>query len=110
MNIGKRCQEKAERTFNRFGHKPLYNPRTPSSRFHAQIDTDYSYVDRLDDHYLSSGRAASIAIILGGSIYYTWVKHVESQKPTSTSEKVYERVSTKDLEAGEADQMREKPE
>lgn len=53
---------------------------------------------------------ASIAIILGGSIYYTWVKHVESNPASSASrtgsrsssrEKVvYERVPMDDLEAG----------
>lgn len=62
---------------------------------------------------LLSGRAASIAIILGGSIYYTWVKHVESQQkpaPVQEKEKAYERVPVEDIEAGKADQMREKPE
>ncbi|TFY63342.1 hypothetical protein EVJ58_g3300 [Rhodofomes roseus] len=42
---------------------------------------------------ITTGRASSVAIILLGSIYYTWVKHVESQ-PT------YERVPLEDIETG----------
>jgi len=41
-----------------------------------------------------SGRVASIATILLGSIYYTWVKHVESQPAK------YDRVPLEDVEAG----------
>ncbi|KAL5497949.1 hypothetical protein ACEPAH_2880 [Sanghuangporus vaninii] len=53
---------------------------------------------------ITSGRAASIAIILGGSIYYTWVKHVESQyPPTHSAEKAYERVPLDEIEAGKVD-------
>lgn len=68
-------------------------------------------------HASHSGRATSIAIILGGSIFYTWVKHVESQSPAhkpspngSSAEKgvVYEPVPAEDIEAGE--HVREKPE
>lgn len=44
-----------------------------------------------------SGRASSIAIILFGSLYYTWVKHVESMAP---SEREYERVPLDDVETG----------
>ncbi|KAH7882902.1 hypothetical protein F5I97DRAFT_1938821 [Phlebopus sp. FC_14] len=50
------------------------------------------------------GRASSIAIILGGSIYYTWVKHVESQ-PAKSGERdgtKYERVPLEDVEAGKS--------
>ncbi|KAL4072165.1 hypothetical protein J3A83DRAFT_4239497 [Scleroderma citrinum] len=49
---------------------------------------------------LSGGRISSIAIILGGSIYYTWIKHVESQgpKPDGNVGK-YERVPLEDVEA-----------
>lgn len=43
---------------------------------------------------ISSGRAASIATILLGSIYYTWVKHVESQQAK------YDHVPLEDVEAG----------
>jgi GDP-fucose transporter C1 len=43
-----------------------------------------------------SGRAASIAVILLGSIYYTWVKHQESQ-PSSAA--AYERVKMEDVES-----------
>jgi GDP-fucose transporter C1 len=42
-----------------------------------------------------SGRASSIAIILGGSIYYTWIKHIESQPKPG-----YERVRMEDVETG----------
>ncbi|OCB87441.1 hypothetical protein A7U60_g5346 [Sanghuangporus baumii] len=53
---------------------------------------------------ITSGRAASIAIILGGSIYYTWIKHVESQHPpTHSAEKAYERVPLDEIEAGKVD-------
>ncbi|KAJ7359581.1 hypothetical protein DFH08DRAFT_846447 [Mycena albidolilacea] len=44
---------------------------------------------------ISRGRAASIAIILGGSIYYTWVKHKETEAAAA-----YERVPMDDLEGG----------
>jgi GDP-fucose transporter C1 len=49
---------------------------------------------------ITSGRASSIAIILGGSIYYTWVKHVETQP-------AYERVKMDDIESS---QRESKPE
>ena len=62
--------------------------------------------------YGCSGRATSIAIILGGSLYYTWVKHVESQasspnsragsrsRSSSREKNTYERVALDELEAG----------
>lgn len=58
-----------------------------------------------------SGRASSIAIILGGSIWYTWVKHVESQAPKSGEKEgvKYERVPLEDVEAGKANTS-QKPE
>jgi len=43
---------------------------------------------------ITTGRASSIATILAGSIYYTWVKHSESQPPK------YEKVPLEDAEAG----------
>ncbi len=43
----------------------------------------------------SSGRAASIAIILTGSIYYTWVKNKETEAKAA-----YEKVAMDDLEGG----------
>lgn len=50
---------------------------------------------------LSPGRTSSIAIILGGSIYYTWIKHVESQQAsTAPSKSGYERVPLEDVEVG----------
>lgn len=55
----------------------------------------------LFNEILSGGRVSSIAVILGGSIYYTWVKHVESQTPRSDSNaSKYERVPLEDVEAG----------
>ncbi|KAI0752878.1 hypothetical protein C8Q80DRAFT_1267350 [Daedaleopsis nitida] len=48
---------------------------------------------------VSEGRATSIAVILLGSIWYTWIKHVESQpKPQ------YERVALDEMERGSAKQ------
>ncbi|KAJ7241723.1 hypothetical protein B0H12DRAFT_1133495 [Mycena haematopus] len=52
---------------------------------------------RLFQEVISAGRAASIAIILGGSIYYTWVKHVEAE----ASKAEYDRVPMNDLERGQ---------
>ncbi|KAK7460996.1 hypothetical protein VKT23_008923 [Stygiomarasmius scandens] len=52
---------------------------------------------------ITTGRASSIATILLGSIYYTWVKHVESQQSQgsgSSNGGSYERVKTEDIEAG----------
>lgn len=49
-------------------------------------------------NYSFSGRASSIAIILLGSFYYTWVKHQETQKPGNSSAG-YERVKMDDLES-----------
>ena len=51
-----------------------------------------------------SGRASSITIILCGSIYYTWVKHQESQ-PSQTSTATrngqqYDRLQMEDVESG----------
>ncbi|KAJ7845928.1 hypothetical protein B0H13DRAFT_2286025 [Mycena leptocephala] len=49
------------------------------------------------------GRASSIAIILGGSVYYTWVKHVETEasKADAGAGGTYERVPMNDLERGQ---------
>ncbi|RDB17238.1 GDP-fucose transporter 1 [Hypsizygus marmoreus] len=48
---------------------------------------------------ITSGRATSIAVILFGSFYYTWVKHQETQKP-APSPGAYERVKMEDVELG----------
>ncbi|KAI0316570.1 hypothetical protein OF83DRAFT_1126237 [Amylostereum chailletii] len=48
---------------------------------------------------LTSGRLWAIGIILGGSLYYTWVKHVESQ---AVSKAQYERVPLEEAEEGGA--------
>ncbi|KAF9523791.1 hypothetical protein CPB83DRAFT_862291 [Crepidotus variabilis] len=56
---------------------------------------------------ITTGRASSIAIILFGSILYTWVKHQESQTPSKSKDSAtvngqkYERVKPDDIEMGE---------
>ena len=45
-----------------------------------------------------SGRIWAIGIILDGSIYYTWIKHVESQPQQKTQ---YERVPLDAVEEGQ---------
>ena len=58
----------------------------------------------------SSGRASSITIILGGSIWYTWIKHTESQASKSgEKDGKYERVPLEDVEAGKVNTS-QKPE
>lgn len=52
---------------------------------------------RCPNNGFHSGRASSIGIILFGSLYYTWVKHQESQPAIS---KEYDRVPMDDVEAG----------
>ncbi|CAK5274836.1 unnamed protein product [Mycena citricolor] len=43
---------------------------------------------------ISPGRAASITVVLGGSIYYTWVKHQEADgKARRDSSSQYERLA-----------------
>ncbi|KAF8892882.1 hypothetical protein BD779DRAFT_1765551 [Infundibulicybe gibba] len=53
---------------------------------------------------ITSGRATSIATILSGSIYYTWIKHQESQprapQRNSTGGGSYERLQMNDIESG----------
>jgi len=50
---------------------------------------------------ITTGRASSIATILAGSIYYTWVKHVESQaQAPKANGNGYDRVALDELEAG----------
>ncbi|THH29502.1 hypothetical protein EUX98_g4701 [Antrodiella citrinella] len=51
---------------------------------------------------ITTGRASSIAIILFGSIAYTWVKHRESQQHAAPkyTDKEYERVPLEEVEAG----------
>jgi len=56
---------------------------------------------------ITTGRASSIALILGGSIYYTWVKHTEQIEKDNASNAAaskleagaYERVPMKDVDA-----------
>jgi len=53
---------------------------------------------------MTTGRVSSIAIILGGSVYYTWVKHQEgqmSQSSTTTKNgQHYDRLQMGDVESG----------
>lgn len=49
-------------------------------------------------HAPPSGRATSIAVILFGSIYYTWIKHKESLPPHNR-DATYIRLETADPEA-----------
>ena len=54
-----------------------------------------------------SGRASSIAIILLGSILYTWVKHQEAQPAAASSRRgSYERVKMEDIEAGDKEAVK----
>ncbi|KAL1942475.1 hypothetical protein VTO73DRAFT_6077 [Trametes versicolor] len=50
---------------------------------------------------VTQGRALSIGIILLGSIWYTWIKHVESQ-PATPSKAHYEPVPLEQLEEGKS--------
>ncbi|PFH51140.1 hypothetical protein AMATHDRAFT_175710 [Amanita thiersii Skay4041] len=60
---------------------------------------------------ITSGRASSIAVILLGSFYYTWVKHQETQNTNSTSGRgSYERVKMEDVEKGQHNRKEAKPE
>ncbi|KAF8726483.1 hypothetical protein AX14_007830 [Amanita brunnescens Koide BX004] len=56
---------------------------------------------------ITTGRATSIAVILLGSIYYTWVKHKESQNSNPPK---YERVPMEDVERGTQNRKDAKPE
>lgn len=51
------------------------------------------------------GRVSAIILILGGSIYYTWIKHVESIAPPPPQQ--YEQVSMGKLEEGAGEKSRE---
>ncbi|KAK7062912.1 hypothetical protein VNI00_000410 [Paramarasmius palmivorus] len=62
---------------------------------------------------ITTGRASSIGIILGGSIYYTWVKHVESQPRNASgdgSTAKYEQLQMEEAEAGQHKNTSSKPE
>ncbi|KAF8186860.1 hypothetical protein K438DRAFT_1973066 [Mycena galopus ATCC 62051] len=48
---------------------------------------------------ISGGRATSITIVLGGSLYYTWVKHKETEA-ASVAKAAYSKVAMDDLEGG----------
>ena len=59
----------------------------------------------------SSGRASSIAIILLGSIWYTWIKHQESSRSANgSSQGAYERVKLEKLESGDSNAIAHKEE
>ncbi|KAK2460807.1 hypothetical protein APHAL10511_007277 [Amanita phalloides] len=57
----------------------------------------------------TTGRGASVAVILLGSVYYTWVKHQESQNNKPVIDK-YERVPMEDVESGTRNRKDAKPE
>ncbi|KAF8639198.1 hypothetical protein AX17_001684 [Amanita inopinata Kibby_2008] len=60
---------------------------------------------------ITGGRATSIAVILLGSFYYTWIKHRETQNATSPSGKdTYERVQMEDIESAIHNRKEAKPE
>jgi GDP-fucose transporter C1 len=52
------------------------------------------------------GRVSAIVLILGGSIYYTWTKHVESIAPPPPPQ--YEQVSMEELEKGAIEKSQER--
>ncbi|KAI0365005.1 hypothetical protein BV20DRAFT_973705 [Pilatotrama ljubarskyi] len=56
------------------------------------------------DEVVTQGRASSIAIILLGSIWYTWIKHVESQS-AAPSKPHYEPVPLDELEEGKGGKL-----
>ncbi|KAH9941547.1 hypothetical protein B0H21DRAFT_752438 [Amylocystis lapponica] len=51
---------------------------------------------------ITSGRASSIGTILLGSIYYTWIKHLESLPTKTANGHAYEQVRLEDVEAGKS--------
>jgi GDP-fucose transporter C1 len=54
---------------------------------------------------LTSGRVSAIILILGGSMYYTWIKHVESITPPPPHQ--YEQVLMEELEEGVSEKRQE---
>ncbi|KAI0795559.1 hypothetical protein C8Q75DRAFT_746522 [Abortiporus biennis] len=59
---------------------------------------------------ITTGRASSIAIILAGSIYYTWVKHVESLAHKHHAAPHLEEAEAGKFKNGHARNLSEKPE
>jgi len=55
---------------------------------------------------LTSGRIWAIVLILGGSIYYTWAKHIESLPPPPP--RPYDRVPMEELEEGIVEKREER--
>jgi solute carrier family 35 (GDP-fucose transporter), member C1 len=49
---------------------------------------------------ITTGRLASIATILVGSLVYTWVKHKESQAPKPPQSGEYKAVPMEEVEKG----------
>ncbi|EJU01427.1 hypothetical protein DACRYDRAFT_95062 [Dacryopinax primogenitus] len=50
---------------------------------------------------ITTGRASGIGLILAGSIWYTWVRNVETQQAQEQAKPVYEQVPMKEVEEGE---------
>ncbi|KAF7309736.1 TPT domain-containing protein [Mycena indigotica] len=55
---------------------------------------------------ISSGRAASIAVVLGGSIFYTWIKNEETKAAKTTGG--YERVPMNEIDLERGSQLEER--
>lgn len=73
----------------------------------SSLDSCHSIIKPILVH---RGRTSSIAIILGGSIYYTWVKHLESQQAASAPTNAgYDRIPLEDVEAGKGAGVNGKP-
>ncbi|KXN88432.1 GDP-fucose transporter 1 [Leucoagaricus sp. SymC.cos] len=65
----------------------------------------------LFEEIITTGRASSIAMILLGSIWYTWIKHKDSLPPSSgSSHGAYERVQMEELESQAGEMKERKPE
>lgn len=70
--------------------------------FHDVISTYVKVIRRVSVSLktVPRGRASSIAIILGGSVFYTWVKHKETEAAKHNS---YTQVPLEDVEEGKID-------
>jgi len=57
-------------------------------------------------HRERRGRVWAIVLILGGSIYYTWAKHIESLPPPPS--RPYDRVTMEEVEEGIGEKREER--
>ena len=72
----------------------------PRHRHNVSLRSAHLSIPEAYPSVLCSGRASSIAIILLGSLYYTWVKHLESMPAAERERTEYDRVPMEDIEAG----------